>query len=232
MNKIENSDNDDDRRLSEQLRAHASRFKASPALRNRIQTQLQIAAPGQALKKEATFIGGHVFSWQSAGAGLIGGVTLTLALVLSMGPQIGAFIERPSLENALVSRHVTSMGQGRLFDVVSSDKHTVKPWFQGKLDFSPTVLDLAPAGFALRGGRVDHIDGRAVAALAYVHKQHIINAFVWPSEKSRPPVPSTRKGFNLLHWDDGTMQIWLVSDIDAAELNRFSQAWHAQIAAP
>ena len=227
-----NSNFDNDNQLGEHIRAHATRFDASKELRACIRTQLTLKVAAQTLPNEVISISGFVFSWRSATAGLIGGVLLTLALGLVLGPQIEAFMVRPSLESALVSRHVYSMGQGQLFEVVSSDRHTVKPWFQGKLDFSPPVLDLASAGFTLRGGRVDHIDGRAVAALAYMRSQHVVNAFVWPSEKARSPEASTRKGFNLLHWDDGKMQIWLVSDVDAAELNRFSQAWREQIAGP
>lgn len=227
-----NSNFDNDNQLGDHIRAHATRFDASKELQANIRTQLTLKIAAQTLPNEAISIGGFVFSWRSATAGLLGGVVLTLALGLVLGPQIDAFMVRPSLESALVSRHVYSMGQGQLFDVVSSDRHTVKPWFQGKLDFSPPVLDLASAGFTLQGGRVDHIDGRAVAALAYMHKQHIVNAFVWPSEKARSPQPSTRKGFNLLHWDDGKMQIWLVSDVEAIELNRFSQAWREQITSP
>lgn len=227
-----NSNFDNDNQLGDHIRAHATRFDASKELRANIRTQLTLKIAAQTFPNEAISIGGFVFSWRSATAGLIGGVVLTLALGLVLGPQIDAFMVRPSLESALVSRHVYSMGQGQLFEVVSSDRHTVKPWFQGKLDFSPPVLDLASAGFTLRGGRVDHIDGRAIAALAYMHKQHIVNAFVWPSEKAQSPEESTRKGFNLLHWDDGKMQIWLVSDVEAIELNRFSQAWREQITSP
>lgn len=220
---------DNDNQLGDHIRAHATRFDASRELRACIRTQLTLKVAAHTLPNEVVSIGGLAFSWRSATTGLIGGVILTLAFGLGVGPQIEALMVRPSFESALVSRHVYSMGQGQLFEVVSSDRHTVKPWFQGKLDFSPPVLDLASAGFTLQGGRVDHIDGKAVAALAYLHKQHVINAFVWPSGKARSPEASTRKGFNLLHWDDGKMQIWLVSDVDAIELNRFSQTWRNQI---
>ena len=226
----ENSDFDNDKQLGEYIRVHATRFEASQELQDFVRTQSKRRVVAQPLTHEASSIGGHLFSWRSATAGLISGVTLTLAVSLIVGPQIQALVVRPSLETALVSRHVYSMGHGPLFDVVSSDRHTVKPWFQGRLDFSPPVPDLASAGFTLQGGRVDHIEGRAVAALAYRYKQHIINAFVWPSEKAQSSQVSLRKGFNLLRWDDGIMQIWLVSDVDAKELYRFSQVWRKQAA--
>ena len=227
-----NSNSDNDTQLGDHIRAHATRYDASKELRASIRTQLTLKVAAQNLPNEVVSAGGFVFSWRSATAGLIGGVLLTLAFGLVSGSRIEALLARPSFESALVSRHVYSMAQGQLFEVASSERHTVKPWFQGKLDFSPPVLDLASAGFTLRGGRVDQIDGRAVAALAYMHKQHVVNAFIWPGEKTRSPEASTRKGFNLLHWDDGKMQIWLVSDADATELNRFSQAWREQLTSP
>lgn len=225
MKKIENSNVDDDSPLSAHLRSHATRFEASQELHDRIRALLPFNRVLQASPGMANIIGPYGFSWPSAATGVIGGIALTLALTLGVGPQLSAVMLRPSLETALVSRHVYSMGQGHLFDVASSDQHTVKPWFQGKLDFSPPVLDLASAGFNLLGGRVDYIDGKPVAALAYLYKKHIVNAYIWPGEKSQSSQPSTRKGFNLVHWDDGAMQIWVVSDVDAVTVSRFSQAW-------
>ena len=232
MKKIEHSKDDDDSRLGDHLRAHASRFDASQELRDRIRAHLPVSRVRQASPGEAKSIGPQGFSWSSAATGLISGVALTLVISLSVGPQLGAIVLRPSLENALVSRHVYSMGQGHLFDVASSDRHTVKPWFQGKLDFSPPVLDLASAGFTLLGGRVDYIGGKPVAALAYRYKKHIVNVYIWPGIKSKSPEQSIRRGFNLVHWDDGAMQVWLVSDVEAVALNRFSQVWREEIREP
>lgn len=225
----ENSDCDNDKKLGDHIRAHATRFGASQKLRDSIRTQLTRKVATQPLTHDTRLIGTRAFSWRSATAGLVSGVVITLAVSLVLGPHIEAIIARPSLETALVSRHVYSMGHGPLFDVASSDRHTVKPWFQGRLDFSPPVPDLAAAGFTLQGGRVDHVNGREVAALTYKYKQHIINAFVWPSEKVQPPQHAIRSGFNLIHWGDKMMQIWLVSDVDATALNRFSQAWRDQV---
>ena len=227
-----NSNFDNDKQLGDHIRNHATRFDASKELRASIRTQLTLKVEAQAVPNAVISVGGLVFSWPSATAGLICGVLLSLTFGLVLAPQIEALMVRPSFESSLVARHVYSMGQGRLFEVASSDRHTIKPWFQGKLDFSPPVLDMTSAGFTLQGGRVDYIDDRAVAALTYVYKQHIVNAFVWPSQKARAPETSTSKGFNLLHWDDGEMQIWLVSDVDTTELNRFSQTWRTQVTNP
>ena len=112
--------------------------------------------------------------------------------------------------------------------VSSSDRHTVKPWFQGRLDYAPPVPDLSAKGFPLLGGRVEHVAGMAVAALAYVRNQHIINVFVWPADHDQAPQVALRKGFNLQHWSDGGMQVWVVSDVEAGEVEHFSVAWRGQ----
>jgi len=113
-----------------------------------------------------------------------------------------------------------------LFEVRSTDQHTVKPWFAGKLDFSPTVIDLAPIGFPLVGGRVDHIGGRAIAALVYQRRQHTINVFVWPAADSQEAAADARtiRGFQVRHWTRADMTFWAVSDLNDIELDQFVRA--------
>ncbi|MCS6766347.1 MAG: hypothetical protein MO847_08040 [Candidatus Protistobacter heckmanni] len=117
----------------------------------------------------------------------------------------------------------------RLADVLSSDRHTVKPWFAGKLDYAPPVTDLAAQGFPLVGGRLDYIGGRSIAALAYTRNRHVINLYVWPQKQDDvPPGQFSRQGYQMLHWERDGMGYWAVSELNAAELKQFQELLLAQ----
>ena len=116
-----------------------------------------------------------------------------------------------------------------VIDVVSTDQHTVKPWFLGKLDFAPPVVDLAPIGFPLVGGRLDYLDGRPVAGLVYQRKKHTINVFVSPDRENAFAATGARsvRGFHVRHWVRDGMSFWAVSDLNETELDEFAHALQA-----
>ena len=156
-------------------------------------------------------------AWQitALAACLIAAVSV-LAAILSRAPQ------RTALADELVAAHVRSLMADHLVDVASSDQHTVKPWFAGRIDFSPDVRDFASEGFPLVGGRLDYLNGRPVIALVYRHDKHVINAFTWPVA-SGDIGQETRQGYHVLGWRDGEMQWCLISDAGEPTLQRLKK---------
>lgn len=141
------------------------------------------------------------------------------AILLTKFPHSGA---DELLGREVESSHVRSLMANHLTDVLSTDQHTVKPWFNGKLDFTPIVKDLAGSGFPLIGGRLDYLDNRPVAALLYKRNQHPINLFEWPSSVVSEPQTTVIRGYNLIHWSKSGMTFWAVSDLNASELAEFA----------
>ena len=198
------------------LQNNALRFSAPAGLRQSIR-----AAIGQSaeIEHDATATPRRSWNWNWSVAAI-----LLAAAVL-------AFQFRPSpsddrLLAELTESHVRSLMVDHLTDVTSTDQHTVKPWFTGKLDFAPPVKDLKSLGFPLLGGRLDYFGDRTVAALVYGRQKHTINLFIWPASSPAVHAPraTQRNGYHLVQWSDGRMNLVAVSDLNEAELLQFATA--------
>jgi anti-sigma factor RsiW len=208
----------DCRRETEQIRAlHEALASDSPAYRAPVHLRKNIRA---ALRRETRsgereFSPWFIFATGAAFAALILGLFLFQTI-------------RGSRENSIVDQvvanHVRSLLATHLVDIGSSDQHTVKPWFDGKIDFAPDVHDFAMSGFPLIGGRLDYLDGKTVVALVYQRNKHPINVFITPAIKSgdTPPSSSIDRGYNVLSWTHREMTYWAVSDLNETELRELA----------
>jgi len=209
--------------LRRALREHVTYHDASPALAARIRARLPAAhaTPAQSRRRWGAFL--PRLQWLQFGAA----VAATALLSWTAGVQYASLSEDELVAGQVMAGHARSLLTSHVTDVATSDQHTVKPWLSRKLDFSPPVTDLTPVGFPLLGGRLDYLDGRPVAALAYQHRQHLINLFVWPDHKASSAATQTfsKDGYNVLRWTEGGLAFWAVSDLNAGELKDFAQAY-------
>ena len=206
--------------LTQRLRREAPYYAAPDALRAAVQARLAppipVARPAWWQRRPRL----RLRSVAPFGAGFALAACLALLLVLPGGGG--------GLPDSVVANHIRALQPGHLMDVASTDEHTVKPWFDGRIDFAPPVKDLKTEGFPLTGGRLDYVAGRAVAALVYQRRQHTIDLFVWPdsSTSDRAPAEGSRNGYNFQRWSRGGMAFWAVSDLSAQELAEFVRLWH------
>lgn len=201
------------------VRGNAERYTAPEGLRARLRAALpapEPAAPPPQRRRRS------VWTWLPAG--LSAASVAALALSLSLYWAVPTAQDR--LTQEVVTAHIRSLMANHLTDVASADQHTVKPWFNGRLDVSPPVRDLSEQGFPLVGGRLDYLDERPVAALIYRHRQHVINLFVWPEPSAGAVAAgqaSSPQGYNILHWSRSGMSFWAISDLNLPDLERFRQ---------
>jgi anti-sigma factor RsiW len=206
------------------------RFDASPALRDRIRAAIAAEGEEEVLPARPSFKllrspRTSPRSWFPQAGIAFSAAALAASLLLFVSSQNPA----PSLDDELVAGHVRSLLASHLTDVPSSDQHTVKPWFLGKLNFAPPVVDLSKKDFPLIGGRLDYIGGRVVAAIVYKRHGHVINLFVWPAGKQQA-VPETAEGYHLLSWTRGGFSYAAVSDLNPDELREFKSALEESLA--
>jgi anti-sigma factor RsiW len=188
--------------------------RAPAALRERVRASLRPAG--------RTHAGNRPFPWRALAVAASLAFVAVLTWATLRGLPVPSADERVAQQ--VVADHVRAqMLPGRDLDVSSSDQHTVKPWFNGRLTFSPPVKNLDGAGFELIGGRLDYLDRQKVAALVYKRRDHVISLFVWPAADPavRPPQTLTEQGYHVLHWSDGDLTYWAVSDLNEAELREF-----------
>lgn len=199
------------KRLHQVVADPALRHFAPEGLRDRIDAALP-AGPHTANPWPARL------GWGAGGA-IAAGLALTLAT-----PQPSA---TSGLAQQMVASHVRSLLADHLVDIPTSDRHVVKPWFNGRIDFSPPTPDLKEQGFPLVGGRLDYIGGRVVPAIVYRRNLHTINVFAWPAGKGPAVESMAMDGYTLIHWRQGDLDFWAVSDVAGGDLEQFHQAFSA-----
>ena len=204
--------------LSARIRQDVPYHKAPDRLRAAVQARIAAAKPANDNPPPR---------WRRLARPMVpfgGGFALAACLALLFLVPSGA-----ELPDAVVSDHIRALQPGHLMDVVSTDQHTVKPWFDGRLDFAPPFKDFKAEGFPLAGGRLDYIAGRPAAALIYERRKHLIDVYVWqaPGRSDHDPDGGSRNGYNFLHWTKDGMSFWAVSDLGADELADFVKLWRA-----
>ncbi|MFZ6862342.1 anti-sigma factor family protein [Undibacterium sp. Ji67W] len=210
--------------LGQTIQHNATRYAAPPALKAKIATQLSSSANLSAPLPAKRFrLSDWPWAWINFGLTGISSAAFAAMLVLYLGSPS----KQEVVNDEVLASHFRSLTPGRLIDVTSSDQHTVKPWYAGKLDFSPPVHDLGAQNFRLLGGRIDYMFGCNVAALVYQRDKHIINVYVWPQERQNRQSELSEhslRGYQIVQWTSSGMNYVAVSDLNKPELRQFSTA--------
>jgi anti-sigma factor RsiW len=196
------------RALSTRVRTQATRYEAPARLRAAMLQRAGGVAP-EVSRPRAW--------WRQQATGFSLGMALAACVAFAvLTPGHG------DEANEVIASHLRALQPGHLTDVVSTDRHTVKPWFDGRLDFAPPVRDFAANGFPLKGGRLDYVAGRPVAALVYGRALHMIDVYAWPGQADRK---GAERGYNFVAWTQNGMALWAVSDLNMGELVQFRELW-------
>jgi anti-sigma factor RsiW len=203
----------DQQAMQTAMKADSLYFKAPANLRDRLRASVKKQSSAKSVR----------FSWRWVAAAAC--VVFCIGLGFFVAQFASTFSGHERLTYEVASAHIRSMQAKHIVDVEGPDNHVVKPWFNGKLDFAPSVPNLEKEGFPLVGGRLDYLNGRPVAALVYKRREHVINLFVWPSAatESTDFQRETRQGYHLVQWSKTGMNFWLVSDLDPTELRELAE---------
>ncbi len=207
-------------RLGDGIRQSAPNYRAPAALRSQIHYAIRRE---EALRTPA---GLRAPGWLAYAASIL------LAVAIGSGGTFLMIGERQEDRVAaeIIDSHLRSLLGTHLIDVASSDQHTVKPWFAGRSDLSPPVVDLSTEGFPLVGGRLDLIAGKPVPALVYRRREHVINLFVLPTGEAGLGATLSRRGYSLRHWTEGDLGFWAVTDAAPTELSDFERVFRSATA--
>jgi anti-sigma factor RsiW len=196
-------------------------FQADNTLLKRINSSI-----GNSVVKQPVYYKRNIFAWQNISLGIAASIIIFLSVIVTRNNSVNNNLNEYILSNHLRSLvlNTDQAGVSHLTDVTSTDEHTVKPWFDGKLDFSPPVIDLNDKGFPLIGGRLDYIKNRQAAVLVYKYKKHIINMFITlaGNNLNANAENETIRGFNLISWQKSGMNFWVISDLSNVQLQLFT----------